>query len=164
MRLKPRKAKSLVVRQWMADNQGKHPCGCGCGEFVVIQLHHYTRGVPSFINGHGSRVKNGMIGRTGEKNPNYKGGRYVGRDVRVLIPRQRPFNYVLEHRLVMQRALGRELKDSEVVHHKNGIKTDNRIENLELMTVAEHSEHHAGRQEIGFGHHRNWGHKRAADR
>jgi len=53
-----------------------------------------------------------------------------------------PDGYRYEHRAVMEKLLGRRLVRSEVVHHKNGDKLDNRPENLELLGHSEHCARH----------------------
>lgn len=50
--------------------------------------------------------------------------------------------YVMQHRLVMERHLGRTLTRKEVVHHINGITNDNRIENLMVFNAGEHTTLH----------------------
>lgn len=79
----------------------------------------------------------------GAKNPNWCGGRYEAGDgyIRVKVLPTDPcvgmgdkrHGHILEHRYVMAKHLGRPLERWEVVHHKNNIKSDNRIENLELL-------------------------------
>lgn len=80
----------------------------------------------------------------GKKPPNYV-GKFKTKQGYIYVsvinhPNMRKGNYVLEHRLVMEKHLGRYLTKEEVVHHINGIKDDNRIENL--MLFANDSDHH----------------------
>lgn len=57
-------------------------------------------------------------------------------------PKSDSFGYVFEHDLIMECVIGRWLQPDEVVHHKNGIKIDNRLKNLELLTRSEHMSLH----------------------
>ena len=75
---------------------------------------------------------------TGDQHPAWKGGKYLDAAGYVLVmglPNECGLTkngYIREHRRVMQEILGRPLFKDETVHHKNGIRADNRPENLEL--------------------------------
>ena len=58
--------------------------------------------------------------------------------------------FIDEHRHVMEQFLRRKLKKNEVVHHKDGNKLNNNIENLQLMTDTEHRRLHAKERKISF--------------
>lgn len=51
--------------------------------------------------------------------------------------------YIKEHRWIMEQSIGRILNREELVHHINHIKTDNRIENLMIISRSKHSSHHS---------------------
>jgi hypothetical protein len=106
----------------------------------------------------GKRGRTGELlrGRKKEKSNSWKGGRVISRGyMTIYCDKNSPYFpmarrksksndtwYILEHRLVMAQHLRRLLTNNEIVHHINGNKTDNRIENLVITTRAAHLIHH----------------------
>lgn len=84
----------------------------------------------------------GRIYPRGPSSKNWKGGRMVVSGYVYVKaydhPNKNVSEYVAEHRLVVEKALGRYLSTDEEVHHRNGVKTDNRIENLEIVLKKAH--------------------------
>ncbi len=79
----------------------------------------------------------------GKNNPAYKGGKTLDTNGYI---RMRGSKEIIqhEHRLVMEKYLGRKLKKGEEVHHINGIKADNKLSNLYLIDKKSHSRKHFG--------------------
>ncbi len=90
-----------------------------------------------------------MEGRyLGNKNPRWNNGIKIVRGYIFIYKPEHPFNvqgYMQEHRLVIEKNIGRYLKPEEEIHHINGIKNDNRCENLMLLkNRGEHRKLHKG--------------------
>ena len=108
-----------------------------CGKRFRTFPSRLKRGEDRFCS---RACSNPARGRRREANGNWKGGRFVRSDGYVSV--RVDGRDVLEHRHVMEGVLGRALRSDEHVHHVNGDKLDNRIENLLLMRREQHTHDH----------------------
>jgi len=123
-------------------------CECGCGEFIP-KLNKQKK-LARFKHGHNwqglhhSVVSRKKISAANKVNK-WKGGRVMkGGYIKIYKPEHhyRDNVYVMEHRLVWENHNNAILLPWADIHHKNHIRTDNRIENLEAMTKGQHTALH----------------------
>lgn len=128
--------------------QGRKHCSRNCYIKTLIGKIPASTGKPRSKETV-EKMRKSMIGKlSGDKHPMWKGGRFIDSRGYVKIyspehPRKDKMGYVAEHRLVMERQIGRFLGAKEVVHHRSKNKQDNRIEKLKLFkNNADHMRYH----------------------
>jgi hypothetical protein len=98
-----------------------------------------------------SGVNNYNYGKFGKDSKNWKGGVRYSNDGYKTIWQSSNKRYIREHRIVMEEAMGRLLLPTEIVHHINEIKDDNRIDNLMLFkSNSDHRKWHNGERDIKY--------------
>ena len=114
-------------------------CNCDCGNKHITLTTCLLAGKATSCGCHKRELHRNA---TREHASNWKGGRTTKNGYvfvyRPTHPAAHSNGYIPEHRGVMEQSLGRFLYPDETVHHKNGVKSDNRPENLELW-VGNHS-------------------------
>ena len=113
-------------------------CKCDCGTEKLIRS---TNLIDQTSQSCGCLRADSKRELVGDKSPSWKGGKYISTSGYVFIkaPQHKNANvngYVTEHVLVMSKHVGRPMIKNEEVHHRNGIRTDNRLENLELWNKS----------------------------
>lgn len=101
-----------------------------------------------FTEEHKRNISRNHHNISGDKNPNWRGGQYKNAEGYIFVchpshPQANKKGYIQRSHLVIKKVIKRHLKPLEIVHHKNGIRDDDRPENLQLFSnYATHNRHH----------------------
>lgn len=136
--------KLTVVELLIISNQGKNgnkqqttwKCLCECGNYHNVTTSNLRAGQ---VRSCGCLPS---IGKTGKQSVTWRGGRHIRKSGYVYVtvsdyPNHNKNLTISEHAYVMAKNLNRPLYKNENVHHINGDRTDNRIENLELWSHSQ---------------------------
>lgn len=167
--LSARKTKAMIGRRfgrWLViapggrrsptDRRARWVCRCDCGMVRTVSGESLRLGSSRSCGCLSQELAADRIAKWGRgaQHPSWRGGRVTNHSgyVQVTLESTDPlFPYgiapmpgsstrrMLEHRYVMAQMLGRPLRSTENVHHLNGIRSDNRPENLELWTSVQPS-------------------------
>ena len=142
----PTRARGWCMRhykRWHAHGDVHHERQKGPQACIVDDCERPRDRAGGYCSTHGARVaKHGDPNvitpqRRGADHPRWRGGRHVTRDGYVKVTDPETGARLFEHQLVMKQVLGRDLVPGENVHHKNGVRDDNRPENLELWVTSQ---------------------------
>jgi len=124
--------REFICRGKLRMKTGKY-CSYGCMSIAYKENIPWNKGK----KGLQTSWNKGLRFMAGENNPAWKGGKSKRNGYYIIFKPNHPFasarNYILEHRLIAEKCLGRYLKLEEIIHHINGIKDDNRSDNLYLF-------------------------------
>jgi hypothetical protein len=117
------------------NNLALWKCICDCGNVKNVRAVALVRQLSTSC---GCQSNERKRQRKGSDHWAYKGGRTTNKHGYIMMTGvdNRTAGIHYEHRFVMEQALGRRLFSDETVHHKNGIRSDNRLENLELWAKS----------------------------
>ncbi|MFA5307029.1 MAG: HNH endonuclease signature motif containing protein [Candidatus Babeliales bacterium] len=129
--------KTFQLAKFLTKDSFNHYCSLECNYKKLEGKHHSPETIEKI-----RAIKRPK----GKQHHNWGGGCFVTSAGYVKVWTEDGYRF--EHHLVMEQQIKRRLTDDEVVHHINGNKSDNRIENLQLTTKSEHSHLHNVKQNL----------------